>query len=345
MQDTAARLLAWIAAGVFLSATIPAATTAGTGNQRECEVHEPIRILEDKGDDGFVWDDPVTGEEVYRPGSGVVAGDGTASNPYVIEGWWISGADGDPPAIELKQCGFDFGDATPDPESTGVVCGTTAHFVIQNTTVNLWEHDTGIGNVSADSAAIEQNDYLNNTHQVFVDEAPGIEIRDNLVHGVDTTEMVRVAERGVAGATDDAVVRDERVVGAGTLVDVEGDGVRVANNSLDGAGTFGIEAYGQASRSRTTRSRPRSSTSPSATRSGWAATTFSSRGTRSTGSGRPASFCAAGPGSRLGTTASRPTRTAPASRSPPRPPACTTSPSRAAQRLALSARFKREELT
>ena len=37
-------------------------------------------ILEDKDDNGFVWGDPVTGEQVYRPGSGVIS-DGSASNP------------------------------------------------------------------------------------------------------------------------------------------------------------------------------------------------------------------------------------------------------------------------
>jgi hypothetical protein len=246
MFDTPTRALAWTLTAALLASLAPAGGLAATGNQQNCDAHEPIRILEDKGDDGFVWDDPVTGEEVYRPDSGVVAGDGSASNPYVIEGWCISGADWDPPNIELKECGFDVGDATPDPESTGVViCGTSDRFVFQNNTVNLWEHGTGIGNVSTDTGAIDHTDHRNNTHQVYVDEAPGLEIRHNLVHGVDTTEMIRIAERGIHAVSDDLVIEGNEFVGASTLLELEGDGTRVADNRLDSGGMFAIDARGQ----------------------------------------------------------------------------------------------------
>jgi hypothetical protein len=161
MQDTPAKLLGWIAAGILLSATIPAATTAGTGNQQDCDVHEPIRILEDKGAHGFVWDDPVTGEEVYRPGSGVVAGDGTAANPYVIEGILLRSGIG----LEAAHK-----EVTSAPDATGVsITAETAR--VHNTTVeDGW---TGIGtgggtngvtieNVTMDGADIGLDAYKDN---------------------------------------------------------------------------------------------------------------------------------------------------------------------------------------
>jgi hypothetical protein len=75
-------------------------------------VHHP----REQGRNGFVWDGPVTGDQVYRPGSGVVAGYGTAANPYVIEGWCISGADWGPPGIAIGTCNFGF-DGPPIHES------------------------------------------------------------------------------------------------------------------------------------------------------------------------------------------------------------------------------------
>lgn len=55
----------------------------------QCKPHQPIRITEDHGPQGFTRTNPQTGEREYRPGSGVVAGNGTPENPYVIRGWCI----------------------------------------------------------------------------------------------------------------------------------------------------------------------------------------------------------------------------------------------------------------
>jgi len=40
----------------------PSGELAAIGNETECTVQEPIPILEDHGELGFTWDDPVTGE-------------------------------------------------------------------------------------------------------------------------------------------------------------------------------------------------------------------------------------------------------------------------------------------
>lgn len=79
MQHTPTTTIDWIAAGALPVSLAHAGPLAATGNQQSCTVHDPIRILEDHGPLGFTWDDPITGETTYRPGSGVVAGDGTAS--------------------------------------------------------------------------------------------------------------------------------------------------------------------------------------------------------------------------------------------------------------------------
>jgi hypothetical protein len=65
-----------------------------------CLPHPPIRITEDEGPQGFILGhEPATGQPIYRPGSGVVDGDGTAEDPYVIEGWCFAHALG--PQIHL----------------------------------------------------------------------------------------------------------------------------------------------------------------------------------------------------------------------------------------------------
>lgn len=56
----------------------------------DCMPHPPIRITEDEGPQGLILGHaPITGEPVYRPGSGVIGGTGTAADPYLISGWCI----------------------------------------------------------------------------------------------------------------------------------------------------------------------------------------------------------------------------------------------------------------
>jgi parallel beta-helix repeat protein len=66
----------------------------------DCAPHPPIEITENQGPEGFALDrDPATGQPVYRPGSGVVAGSGTAEDPYVIPNWCIASPAGDDGAL------------------------------------------------------------------------------------------------------------------------------------------------------------------------------------------------------------------------------------------------------
>lgn len=65
----------------------PAPADGEDGHRGE---HEPIAIAGDVGPTGFILgQDPLTGEPIYRPGSGVVDGEGTPEDPYLIEGWRV----------------------------------------------------------------------------------------------------------------------------------------------------------------------------------------------------------------------------------------------------------------
>jgi hypothetical protein len=71
------------------------ATPAEPTPASDCKPHPPIEITEDRGPGGFVTTLPAGGETLHRPGSGVVAGNGTAENPYTDRGL-VHRADGSP---------------------------------------------------------------------------------------------------------------------------------------------------------------------------------------------------------------------------------------------------------
>lgn len=76
--------------------TVSALPAGGTPPVGDCIPHPAIQIQGDEGPLGFaVAHDPATGQPIYRPGSGVVSGNGTAESPYVIEGWCIVTAGGE----------------------------------------------------------------------------------------------------------------------------------------------------------------------------------------------------------------------------------------------------------
>lgn len=83
--------------------------------------HPAIRVTEEEGAQGFTVTDPVTGETRHRPGSGVVAGDGSAGNPYVIEGWCIASSASSP--------------FFKDPAPGILIEGTDSHVILRGNTV------------------------------------------------------------------------------------------------------------------------------------------------------------------------------------------------------------------
>lgn len=146
----------------------------------ECIPHPQIRITEEEGLDGFILGyEPATGQPIYRPGSGVVDGIGTAEDPYVIEGWCIPPGipliDEDLPRLSLQSAGIHIAD-------------TAAHVLIRDTVVTgqpaellLPEQEVGI----------------------LVDGAGNVEIRDSTItdHGNEGIYLEGVGEVMLTGNT------------------------------------------------------------------------------------------------------------------------------------------------
>lgn len=112
--------------GLGTEPTCPPASSSGAEpwleEDRDCRDHPPIRIENDTGPQGFILGHaPASDQPIYRPGSGVTDGSGTAADPYVIEGWCI----------------------VPDPGSGTLLDGiaisienTSAHVVVQDNLVD-----------------------------------------------------------------------------------------------------------------------------------------------------------------------------------------------------------------
>jgi parallel beta-helix repeat protein len=159
-----------------------------------CAQHPPIRITEEAGPEGFVLAEDTP---TYRPGSGVVAGDGSEEDPYVISGWCIDGDD-----VDWQQL-----PPVPEQDHGLVIKDTDAHVVVEDLLVTDHERGgivvDGANNVSvadnrieenrqgvlvsdAEDAVLENNTIRNNTVRgIEASRADGITIEDNLVTGGD----------------------------------------------------------------------------------------------------------------------------------------------------------------
>lgn len=174
--------------------------------------HPPIEITEDEGPSGFVvGHEPVTGQPIYRPGSGVIAGTGTADDPYVIAHWCI-GARGVPEDADTALVGIEIRD-------------TTAHVVIGNVGVRMPEDDAiGVRLDDADNVTLRRSDVRGGDLGVAAVSARDVSLEWNTVAGS------RLAGVGIA---DSPKVR----VRHNTLEPDGGTGVLVFSSSdatLDG---------------------------------------------------------------------------------------------------------------
>jgi parallel beta-helix repeat protein len=126
------RLLRWAMLAVSVALSAPAITA---GPASGAEPLPPIVVVGNEGPTGLVLTDhPLTGEPIYRPGSGVVDGQGTAADPYVIAGWDVA-------AIHLR--------------------GTTAHVEIRDNRIG-GVPATGSGAASVHVADGENVEVINN---------------------------------------------------------------------------------------------------------------------------------------------------------------------------------------
>jgi hypothetical protein len=126
----------------------PVSDPGQTSLERDCLPHPPIVITEDEGPEGFVlYQDPMSGLAIYRPGSGVVAGGGTPEDPYLIHGWCI-----------------DRGDWPEELPAEGIsIKETRAHVVVRNVLVSSFAAGTGIrihdaANVVVENSVIRDNE-------------------------------------------------------------------------------------------------------------------------------------------------------------------------------------------
>lgn len=162
--------------------------------------HPPIVIVGDVGPTGFVLGyEPFTGEPIYRPGSGVTSGTGTAEDPFVIEGWATAKI---------------------------LLLGTTEHVRIQdNLVVPATREDPAVHLDTVDNANVTGNVLRDGGYGLWADYVEDTEVYDNDIHthagsGIDSI-----------GATGLAVTNNRlEANGQHGLRLVSPDGGRVAEN-------------------------------------------------------------------------------------------------------------------
>lgn len=160
------------------TSTTPSLGLGADERTPSCVPHPPIRITEEQGPNGFILGQNPTGDEpIYRPGSGVTDGRGTAEDPYVIEGWCIQTAS--TPSRPLSPSGIAFVD-------------TTAHVIVRSNRVQSTNRPlptTGISIEDAANVQLAKNTIASNDIGVFVSGARDLEFTNNTVlrnelHGI-----------------------------------------------------------------------------------------------------------------------------------------------------------------
>lgn len=180
-----------------------------------CIPHTAITVSEDQGEEGFILRrEPVTGRPVYRPGSGVTSGNGTAEDPYVIEDWCL-----DDVAIRIAN--------------------TSAHVVVRDNEVNLTS--TAIGITNATNVTIAEN----TVHDSLV----GIRVQESSAVRIEGNQLLRPHFALLVEASTDTVIRSNHapdVDGVGLWLDAARNAT-VAGNDLSFlylSDARGVEATG-----------------------------------------------------------------------------------------------------
>lgn len=250
-----------LASAVALVVPFLAAASVGAANGplsmcEDRDPHPPIEVRHEQGPLGLTWTNPVTGETEPRPGTGIVGGNGTAEDPYRIEGHCI-------------QVG---------PRTIGVsLYNTSSHVVVQdNRIVGTGSHDavasppdsfqaggvaavvsvsiwgSGVGSYLSENLSVVDNRIEDvGLVGIYVEEVVGTEIRGNRLvgngHGMTVlgdVEDVRVEAnavvdngRGIAlRSVEEVQVEDNRIHGnEGSGIDVHrSKAAVVADNRVTG---------------------------------------------------------------------------------------------------------------
>lgn len=229
-----------------------------------CQQHAPIRIVGDEGPRGLISGRTPTGEPIYRPGSGVVSGNGTAEDPFVIAGWCIQSPSSRGVRVATPRINIitQVGNATIPPQEAKVqapagidVRDTTAHLVIERNVVDgervgangivatgvenvtihantIRDHQwDGIEVTGSEGSAIEDNVVTGNQHGIVVRGSSDIVVQDNAVddHPSD----------GIAVRASDKITVEENEVSRAWLRGIEivqSPGTVVAGNTVTHSG-------------------------------------------------------------------------------------------------------------
>jgi len=216
--------------------TTPAKTSDSEPVQPDCEDradHQPIRITEEHGPQGFTWTNPETGETEHRPGSGVVSGDGSPEDPFVIEGWCITAP---PNPVGSESCLTVVCYSTPhsslDQAAGLYLADVDAHVVVQDNAVHdaLDEGvtaDVGVLLKHAGNVTVEKNTVTASDKALFVANSPDTQVLANTLGPSENSEGPAI----FIDESDEAYVAGNDVVRSGVTVRSSAD-VTVQNNTL-----------------------------------------------------------------------------------------------------------------
>lgn len=216
------------AIGTPTGASGPALPT-GDGEPADCgnrTPHPPIRVTEDHGLHGFNWTNPATGESEHRPGSGVVAGNGSAENPYVISGWCVG-----PVPIWWWSPGYG--------RRSLLIKNTAAHVLVRDNYVqgtSTWVNGVKLENAS--HVAITNNTITHN--RLGIDVARSNDTR--LTHNTITDHLhfgIGVSESTYTRIANNTVQYSGRF---GIFFDHSTE-ARVAHNTVTDNGFFGVYLF------------------------------------------------------------------------------------------------------
>lgn len=242
-----------VAVGLAVGVLVGAAGTKAHGADGPPEYcgdripHPPIQIQPntDPFPLGFVvGSNPATGEPLYRPGSGVVDGRGTADDPYVIEGWCIVRH---PLLVD------------PYVTTAGIfIANTTAHVVVRDVTVDgvsaIPDQDIGIWVSGAENVTVAGSDVEENWDGVRIENSRDVEISNtrivnNFDDGIDIEDSFRTDIKGnnLSKNTNAGVDLEDttgaRVTGNAFVENIDAQGVGI-QSTIYLERTTGVEVTG-----------------------------------------------------------------------------------------------------
>jgi len=181
-----------VAIMISISIITPLTTAVGTGTGQAASTSMHPATASPSGASGLTQRGPIRiiGDKDFTRENGVVAGSGTADDPYIIEGW------------EINASGDTFGIYIED---------TTAYFIVRNCKIygadpsGIFLHNVANGKITSNNIAnnsydgihfdssssniIEYNNIANNDYGIYLDSSSGnvIEynnITDNTIYGI-----------------------------------------------------------------------------------------------------------------------------------------------------------------